>query len=138
MEASAVREKTPESAESGRLRRRLGSHATMTSPVERILLKFTRRLRSGRHGLAILVLLGLVLLAEGLLVVHRIDHAGASDSAACVLCSAADQQTAASAAPLPPKADVSPAAVTTVVGIPAGLPTTLAYRSRAPPHRPRS
>ena len=105
----------------------------MASPVEQMLFTFMQRLRSRRHGLAVLVLLGWVVLAEGLLVVHRIDHAGAGDSAACVLCSAADQQAAAAAVTPPPRIAVCPDSIESFVGIPVEPTLTVCYHSRAPP-----
>jgi hypothetical protein len=79
------------------------------------------------------VLLGWLLLAQALLVVHTVDHAAAENGAACALCVAGDHLAGGATAPVhylpPPTPDV---VASTVAGT-VTLPFRAAYRSRAPP-----
>jgi len=105
----------------------------MTGPIEKALLCFVRATRSRRHALAVLVLLGWVLVAESLLVVHRIDHTSTGHGVSCALCLAADHH----AATLDEPAEVVvPAGADPVVALVAESVTAVAfvpYQSRAPP-----
>lgn len=92
-----------------------------------------KRLRSRRHAFAVLALLGWVLLAEGLLVVHRIDHASTGHAVSCALCSAADHQ-AATFEDLPqPLVAAATSAVVSFFVTAQTVERVSSYRSRAPP-----
>ena len=110
----------------------------MTTSVEREFGSFAVAVRSGRCRSVLLVLLGWLLLAQTLLVVHSVDHAKAENGAPCALCVAGDH-LAGGAAPstyhLPsPTPDT---VVSTVTGSTA-VAFRAAYRSRAPPQHLRS
>jgi hypothetical protein len=89
--------------------------------------------RAKRHPFALVALFVLLLAAQSLLIIHRIEHAGVGGGIDCALCLAADHQSGA--APVltltlvPPLAD-------TVAAVPVAAPASvprLPYRSRAPP-----
>jgi hypothetical protein len=104
----------------------------MTSPVQQAP-SLLAALRLRRFRAASLVLLACILLAQTLLVVHRIDHARAEHGAVCALCVAADHQAApshhAAVATSPLLPDFVPASIRAL----AAAPTLLSYHSRAPP-----
>lgn len=105
----------------------------MTETVETALLSFMQGLRSGRHRLAALALLGWLLSAQVLLIVHRIDHTSTGANVGCALCLAADHQTGPSTVPEYPIVRSTPERIATFA---AGLPAVVlifSYRSRAPP-----
>ncbi|HET8697174.1 MAG TPA: hypothetical protein VFO94_06800 [Gammaproteobacteria bacterium] len=95
--------------------------------------------RARRQRARVLVLLGWLLVAQSLLIVHRIDHASAGHEAACALCVAADHATGPVAEPIhaiayssaPPLAAQVVEHSTPSVFVPS-------YRSRAPPASLRS
>jgi hypothetical protein len=107
----------------------------MTSPVQPAP-SFLATLRSRRFRVASLVLLAYLLLAQTLLVVHRVDHSRPEHGTVCALCVAADHaavlghQAAVATSPSVPdtvSASIRPLAAALVI---------LSYRSRAPPgHR---
>jgi hypothetical protein len=106
---------------------------SMAGQVEKALLSFAARWRSPKRRAAFLVLFGWVLLAQTLLVVHRIDHNATEHGVACALCVAADHlaggaQTHVYAIDAP-----EPLAVESTVGVPAARTIVVAHRSRAPP-----
>jgi hypothetical protein len=79
------------------------------------------------------VLLGWLLLAQALLVVHTIDHAKTENGPPCALCVAGDHLAGGVeplAQPLPPP---TPEAVATAVSGSTAVAFRAAYRSRAPP-----
>jgi predicted metal-binding membrane protein len=94
---------------------------------------FVAALRSRRYRAASAVLIAFILLAQALLVVHRIDHSRPEHGAACALCVAADH----SPAPTHEAAvALSPSAPDTVSACTRTLTTALlvlCYHSRAPP-----
>jgi len=105
----------------------------MTTGLEQQLQSFAAALRSRRHRSALLVLFGWLLLAQTLLVVHRVDHANAERGAPCTLC-VASTHSAGAPAPLahyipPPTPDV----VDSIVSGGVAVAFRAAYRSRAPP-----
>ena len=110
----------------------------MSRSVETLLLSFQARLRSPRHALAVVAILGWVLVSQTLLVVHRIDHNAAEHGVACSLCVAADHQLGAAAHTLPMLAPSKPDVVAPT--LPSAVPRIFAaaYRSRAPPSSLRS
>ena len=104
----------------------------MAPPVQQAL-SFLAALRSRRVRVASLVLLACILLAQTLLVVHRIEHGRPEHGAVCALCVAADHaaapshQAAVAISPLVPdtvSASIPPLAAALVI---------LPYHSRAPP-----
>ena len=105
----------------------------MTASVAQKLESFAVALRSRRHTPALLVLLGWLLLAQTLLVVHAVDHAKAESGTPCVLCMAGNHLAGAAAAPrhhIPPP---TPEAVASTVSGSVTVAFRAAYRSRAPP-----
>jgi len=105
----------------------------MTTGLEQQLQSFATALRRRRRRSALLVLFGWLLLAQTLLVVHRVDHANAERGAPCTLC-VASTHTAGAPAPLaqhvaPPTPDV----VAEPAGGSVAAAFRAAYRSRAPP-----
>jgi len=106
----------------------------MTTSVARKLESFAAALRSRRRRPALLVLVGWLLLAQTLLVVHGVDHAKAESSTPCALCMAGDHLAGAAPAPahhLPPQ---TPEVVAWTVNGVIAVAFRAAYRSRAPPH----
>ena len=93
----------------------------MHGPVEKALLSFMRSLRSRKHALVVLALLGWVVLAESLLVVS------------CALCAAADHQAATTEPPPQLVVPVTPSPVVSFVGASQTVDVIVSYRSRAPP-----
>jgi hypothetical protein len=91
-------------------------------------------LRARRQRVRVLALLAWLLVAQALLIVHRVDHARASHDAACALCVAADHTAGPIAEPVhaiaysspPPLAAQAVEDSTPAVFVPS-------YRSRAPP-----
>ncbi|HEX5047123.1 MAG TPA: hypothetical protein VFX89_08395 [Gammaproteobacteria bacterium] len=86
-----------------------------------------------------LALLAVLLAAQALLVVHRIDHASAGHEAACALCVAADHAAGPLADHVPTivYAGSMPVAARLAERAPASI-LLHAYRSRAPPEYLRS
>ena len=80
-----------------------------------------------------LVLLGCVLLAQTLLVVHRIDHNATKHGVTCVLCVAADHLAGGPPAHIYAIDAPEPLPVEATVGLPTTRLITVPYRSRAPP-----
>lgn len=105
----------------------------MHGPVEKALLSFMRSLRSRKHALVVLALLGWVVLAESLLVVHRIDHTSAGHDVSCALCAAADHQAATTEPPPQLVVPVTRSPVVSFVGASQTVDVIVSYRSRAPP-----
>jgi hypothetical protein len=60
-----------------------------------------QRLSRDRRGLIVFALFGLLLVAQAVLVIHSIDHAGKAASIDCALCLAADHPSAPAAQILP-------------------------------------
>jgi len=86
-----------------------------------------------RYRFAVLALFFLLLAAQSLLIVHRIEHAGLGGGIDCALCLAADHQSGA--APVL-ALSLAPSMPDTVAAVLAAAPTStyrLPYRSRAPP-----
>ena len=105
----------------------------MARPVLQALLP---ALRSRRHRAASVVLLALILLAQSLLIVHRIDHSRPEHGAACALCVAADHSAAPSHATAVALTPSVPDAVSANLRSLTAALVILSYRSRAPPgHR---
>lgn len=104
----------------------------MAAPLHKAL-SFLAGLRSRRHRVASLVLLGWVLLAQTLLVVHRIDHNRAEHSVACTLCVVADHSAAPSHPPAIAAPLSQPDSVVASAAQPVAALVVLPYRSRAPP-----
>lgn len=61
----------------------------MARRIDAKILSLVSRVRAPRHRLAVLSLLGLILLAQSALVVHRVEHNAVAHDAACALCVAA-------------------------------------------------
>jgi hypothetical protein len=102
---------------------------SMTDRGSSLLAEFRFR----RHRAALLALLGWVLLAQALLVAHRIDHNGTGHSISCSLCVAADHAAATSTHPIQLIANLRP---TPAAALTPESPTSLVvlpYQSRAPP-----
>jgi hypothetical protein len=95
--------------------------------------------RAPRHRVAVLAVLAWLLVAQALLIVHRIDHASAGHDVACALCVAADHAAGPICEPVHAIAHTAPAPVapSTVERAPASV-LLLSYRSRAPPDYLRS
>jgi hypothetical protein len=95
--------------------------------------------RARRHRVRVLAVLAWLVVAQALLIVHRIDHASAGHEVACALCVAADHAAGPIAAPVQPIAHSGPAPVASrlVERAPASI-LVLSYRSRAPPDYLRS
>ena len=89
-------------------------------------------LKERRRRPAWLALLALLLVAQTLLVVHRVDHNNAQHNA-CALCVAADHSSALPAAAVHALVPSVPAPVTSVVAESARPALIVSYRSRAPP-----
>jgi hypothetical protein len=105
----------------------------MTSSVIGKLRSKATAPRGARHRPALLVLLGWLLLAQTLLVVHTVDHAKVENGAPCALCIAGDHLAGAGTTPvlhLPPP---TPNVVASTVDGTVILPLRAVYRSRAPP-----
>jgi hypothetical protein len=105
----------------------------MTTSVTQKLESFAVALRSRRHRSALLVLLGWLLLAQTLLVVHTVDHAKVENGAPCVLCMAGDHLAGATASPVHQIPPPTPEAVASTVSGSIAVSFRAAYRSRAPP-----
>ena len=106
---------------------------SMAGQVENALLSFAARWRSRKRRAALLILFGWVLLAQTLLVVHRIDHNATEHGVACALCVAADHLVGGAHAQVSAIDAPEPLAVESTVGVPAARTIVVAYRSRAPP-----
>ena len=89
-------------------------------------------LKERRRRPALLALLALLLFAQTLLVVHRVDHNNAQHNA-CALCVAADHSAALPAAAVHALVPSVPEAVSSVVAESTSPALIVAYRSRAPP-----
>jgi len=89
-------------------------------------------LKERRRRPAWLALLALLLVAQTLLVVHRVDHNNAQHNA-CALCVAADHSSALPAAAVHALVPFVPEPVTPVVAEAARPALIVSYRSRAPP-----
>jgi hypothetical protein len=89
-------------------------------------------LGSRRRRPTVFALLAFLLLAQTLLVVHRIDHTNAQHSA-CAVCVAADHSAALPAAAVHALVPSSPEPVSSVVAESTLPALIVSYRSRAPP-----
>jgi hypothetical protein len=105
----------------------------MTTSVAKKLESLAGALRSRRHRPALLVLLGWLLLAQTLLVVHTVDHAKVENGAPCALCVAGDHLAGAAAPPVHHIPPPTPEAVASTVSGSIAVAFRAAYRSRAPP-----
>ena len=104
----------------------------MAAPLHKAL-SFLAGFRSRRHRVASLVLLSWVLLAQTLLVVHRIDHIRAEHGVTCTLCVAADHTAAPTHQPAVATLSLQPDSVVASAAQPVAALVVLPYRSRAPP-----
>ena len=89
-------------------------------------------LSTRRRRPALLALLAFLLLAQTLLVVHRIDHNNVQHNA-CALCVAADHSTAMPAAAVHALVPSVPEPASFAVAKSTRSALIVAYRSRAPP-----
>jgi len=89
-------------------------------------------LNSRRRRPALLALLAFLLLAQTLLVVHRVDHNNAQHNT-CALCVAADHSAALPSAAAHALVPSVPEPVSAVVAESARPALIVSYRSRAPP-----
>ena len=105
----------------------------MAGQVENALLSFAARWRSPKRRAAIAVLFAWVLLAQTLLVVHRIDHNATEHGVACALCVAADHLAGDAPAHIYAIDPPEPLSVESALSLPRARITVVAYRSRAPP-----
>jgi len=105
----------------------------MTTSVAQKLESFAVALRSRRRRPALLVLLGWLLLAQTLLVVHTVDHAKVENGAPCVLCMAGDHLAGAAPSSVHHIPPPTPEAVASAVSGSIAVAFRAAYRSRAPP-----
>ena len=105
----------------------------MTTRVAKKLESFAAALRSRRHRSALLVLLGWLLLAQTLLVVHTVQHATVEKGVSCALCVAGDHLAGASAPPVHQIPAPTPEVVASSVSGSVAVAFRAAYRSRAPP-----
>ena len=105
----------------------------MTTSVAQKLESFAVALRSRRHRAAMFVLLGWLLLAQSLLVVHTVDHATVEKGVPCALCMAGDHLAGAAAPPVHQIPPPTPEATTSTVSGSIAVAFRAAYRSRAPP-----
>jgi hypothetical protein len=80
-----------------------------------------------------LALLAAVLLAQAALVVHRIDHNAGSHSTLCAACVAADQSADTGHTLVFASVPQARTPVASTLGLSAGTPAFVSYRSRAPP-----
>jgi hypothetical protein len=92
--------------------------------------------RARRHRFAVASLLGLIVLAQAGLVVHRIQHAATANNLTCALCAAADH------VPAPAGTVLHCAALFMLVErqsftalLPVVVRFELPYQTRAPPRR---
>ena len=85
-----------------------------------------------RRRPAFLALLAFLLLAQTLLVVHRVDHTNAQHNA-CALCVAADHSPALPVTVVHALSHFAPERVSAVVAESAQSAPIVSYRSRAPP-----
>ena len=104
----------------------------MAAPVQKAL-SLLAGLRSRRRRVAGFVLLGWLLLAQTLLIAHRIDHSRAEHGVTCTLCVAADHSAAPSQQTVVTLPRVQPDSVVASVPQPTAALVVLPYRSRAPP-----
>jgi len=79
------------------------------------------------------VLLAWLVLAQALLVVHRVDHSVTQHGDVCVLCLAADHSTGPPSEPSFPVLEGASVEVPAPAVVAAPVVTVLHYRSRAPP-----
>ncbi|HET7133806.1 MAG TPA: hypothetical protein VFJ95_16240 [Gammaproteobacteria bacterium] len=95
--------------------------------------------RARRQRIRVLALFAWLLVAQTLLIVHRIDHASAGHEPACALCVAADHVAGPIAAPIHAIAHSSPPPLATHA-VEHSAPSVFvpSYRSRAPPASLRS
>jgi hypothetical protein len=110
----------------------------MARPLDNALLTLLARLRARRRSATSLVLLGWLLVAQTVLVVHRIDHNAADHNTLCAACVAADQSADVASAPVVATVPQAPTPVAAAVAESAGTPTFVSYRSRAPPKQSRA
>src|SRR6185295_10208114 len=110
----------------------------MASSVAKKLRSFAVAMRSRRHRPALLVLLGWLLLAQSLLVVHTVQHATVEKGVSCALCVAGDHLAGASAPPVHQIPALTPEVVASAVSGSIAVAFRAAYRSRAPPSYLRS
>jgi hypothetical protein len=105
----------------------------MAQPAENALLSFAARLRSRQRRVAVLTLFAWVLVAETLLVVHRIDHNTAGHGVTCALCSAADHLAGTAVTAIHAIDPPAPIAVAATVCLSLSVAIRFPYHSRAPP-----
>jgi len=105
----------------------------MTTRVEHKLRSFAVAMQSRRHRPALLVLLGWLLLAQSLLVVHTVQHATLEKGVSCTLCVAGDHLAGVSAAPVHHIPPPTPEAIASTASGSIAVAFRAAYRSRAPP-----
>jgi len=103
----------------------------MAGSIQTALSSLGARLRKRRAVL--IVLFGWLLLAQTLLVVHRIDHAKAEHGVLCALCSAADHSAGSAVEIVHSIAPQTPAPVAATVDVSLPVAVASSYRSRAPP-----
>jgi hypothetical protein len=96
-------------------------------------VSFLAGFRARRHRAAILVLFGWLLVAQTLLVAHRIEHYSGGDGLSCALCIAGDHTAAIGDHPLYLITDLKPQPVAVAVIESASRVIFLSYHSRAPP-----
>jgi DUF2946 family protein len=104
----------------------------MRSPPRNAMSVLATSLKVRRRRPALLVLLAVLLLAQTLLVVHRVDHNNAQHNA-CALCVAADHSAALPAVVVHALVPSVPGSVSSVVAESAHPALIVSYRSRAPP-----
>jgi len=104
----------------------------MPRPSRNAISVLATSLGSRRRRPAVLALLAFLLLAQTLLVVHRIDHTNAQHSA-CAVCVAADHSAALPGAAVHAFAPSVPEPVSSVVAESTHPTLVVSYRSRAPP-----
>jgi hypothetical protein len=104
----------------------------MRRPPRNAISLLATSLNSRRRRPAVLALLAFLLLAQTLLVVHRVDHNNAQHNA-CALCVAADHSAALPAAAVHALVHSVPEPVSAVAAESAHSALIVSYRSRAPP-----
>jgi hypothetical protein len=105
----------------------------MATSVERTLLELLRGLRAGRHRFAVIAIVGWVVAAQALLVVHGIEHSNAESSISCPLCAAAHHGAAMATVPQFPVVRTPPEPPVAAVAVSWAGDVLPSYRSRAPP-----
>jgi len=104
----------------------------MAAPVRKAL-SLLAGFRSRRRRVAGFVLLGWLLLAQTLLIAHRIEHGRAEHGVTCTLCVAADHSAAPNQQTVVALPRLQPDSVVASETRPTAALVILPYRSRAPP-----